>query len=343
MKTISTSANESNSLNAGLYVLQQTIGFAFQAALRAATKLNIAEYLADGPKTTQQLAQETGCREKTLRQILRLLASRQIFESLSDSRFAINPQAEFLREKHPFSLHQAILMLTDQTFWMPFYQLSDIALKTPVFENLFGCSFFEYWEKNTDLPDNFHNGMSSMSTIENHSAVKHYMFPENTTVADIAGGFGGLLLNVLRQNPTVQGILFDKEHVLKNHILHSLNDDPRWMLYPGSFFDKCPEADIYLLKYISHDWPDEKVVEILRTIRRAMKNSSKLLLIDCVISDDNKPYFGKELDLFCLHLSSEAGGHTKTEFEALFAQAGLKLNQIISTDSHIYIIEALPI
>ncbi|RXN73361.1 methyltransferase [Providencia rettgeri] len=343
MKDSSTVTNKPDDLSAGVYVLQQTIGFMFQAALRAAAKLNLAEHLESGPKTSEQLAQELGCRERTIRQILRLLASHRIFISLGDSRFALNPEAEFLKADHPFSLRQAILMVTDQTFWMPSYQLSDIALKKPVFEDLFGGSFFEYWEKNANLPDNFHNGMSSFSAIENNSVVRHYDFNENIVVADIAGGFGGLLLEVLKNNPTVQGILFDREHVLENNILHLLEDDSRWETCPGSFFEKCPEADIFLLKYISHDWPDDKVVEILKTIRRAMKQSSKLLLIDCVIGDDDKPYFGKELDLLCINLSADGGGHTKAEFEALFAKSGLKLNRIIDTDTHVYIIEVLPV
>ncbi|EMT6577582.1 methyltransferase [Providencia rettgeri] len=335
--------NKSCELSASQYVLQQAIGFSYQAALRAAVQLNLAEHLESGPKTAKQLAQEIGGRERTLNQILRLLASHRIFESVGNSRFALNLEARFLTANHPYSLRQAVLMLTDQTFWMPLYQLGELALKQPVFENLFGCNFFEYWEKNADLADNFHNGMSSMSALENHYVVKHYNFPENATVADIAGGFGSLLLEVLQQNPTVNGILFDREHVLENHVLHALNDSSRWTLYPGSFFEKCPDADIFLLKYISHDWPDEQVVEILTTIRRAMKETAKLLLVDCIVADDNTPDFGKELDLICIQLSSEGGEHTKAEFEALFSQAGLKLNQIISTGTHVKLIEVLPI
>ncbi len=133
--------NKFDELRASQHVLQQAIGYAYQAALRAAVQLNLAEHLANSPKTAQQLAQETGGSERTLHQILRLLASRQIFESLSDSRFGLNSQAQFLLADHPFSLRQAVLMLTDKTFWMPLYQLRDTALKQPVFENLFGNTF----------------------------------------------------------------------------------------------------------------------------------------------------------------------------------------------------------
>jgi hypothetical protein len=73
-----------------------------------------------------------------------------------------------------------------------------------------------------------------------------YYFPEGASVIDIAGGFGNLLLTVLRRNPSLHGILFDQEKVLAGNRLHLLEDDTRWGTVAGSFFEQCPQADIYL-------------------------------------------------------------------------------------------------
>ncbi|CFQ09714.1 putative O-methyltransferase [Yersinia enterocolitica] len=104
--------------------------------------------------------------------------------------------------------------------------------------------------------------MSSLSAVENPGLLRSYHFPENATVADIAGGIGGLLLRVLQANPSLHDILFDQEPVLVKNCLGELGDDLRWRLQSGNFFVSCPVADIYLLKNIIHDWPDEKVVVI---------------------------------------------------------------------------------
>ncbi|WP_286145783.1 methyltransferase, partial [Shigella sp. FC1967] len=61
----------------------------------------------------------------------------------------------------------------------------------------------------------FQAGMSSLSKIENYFIIKNYEFPENKIVTDIAGGLGGLLLEVLKENPTLKGQLFEHEHVLE--------------------------------------------------------------------------------------------------------------------------------
>ncbi|GAB1439306.1 O-methyltransferase [Providencia sp.] len=343
MNTTSEFLNKTENMDAAVRVIEKATGYMFQAALRASVKLNIAEYLKDGPKTSNELAKIIGGKPKVIHKTLRILTAHGIFKIQDDLRFALTPEAEFLLADHPYSLRQAVLMLTDETFWMPIHDLDKIILGEPVFKDLFKYPFFEYWKKNVHLSDNFDVGMSSMSRVENQYVVNTYNFPDNIVIVDIAGGLGVLLLEVLKKNPTTKGILFDQPHVLQQTILPLLGDDSRWSTYPGSFFEKCPEADIYLLKYITHDWPEDNVVEILKTIRRAMKPTSKLLLIDCIVADDNKPNIGNEIDLICLSLSPEGGEHTIKEFETLLNNADLKLNKIIDTPCHIHILEALPI
>lgn len=85
------------------------------------------------------------------------------------------------------------------------------------------------------------------------------------------------------------------------------------LLFNTSFFESCPPADFYLLKYIVHDWPDEKATEILRNCRKAMLPNGKVLIMDNLIQEDNKPHFGKNMDI--LMLGSFDGGRERTEAE----------------------------
>lgn len=335
--------NELTSMKEAQYILEQTIGFAFQAALRAAVELNLADHMEHESKTAEQIAIETNTDAKVLKRILRLLASRNIFTCENGTHFTLTPSAKLLLSSHPYSVRQAILWLTDKTFWVSSNQLSQYASGKNVFEELYGTSYFEYWGKNTDNINGADEGIASLSKIENYFTLKEYSFPQNVVIADIGGGLGGLLLQVLENNPTTKGILFDQRHVINKHILHKLNNHNRWTTQAGSFFEKCPEADIYLLKYITHNWEDHKIVQILKTIRQAMKATSKLLIIECIVYNDNQPYFGNKLDILCMTVFHTAGEHTEDQFNMLLTQADLKINRIIPTESHIYIIEAIPI
>nr|WP_244182450.1 methyltransferase [Xenorhabdus beddingii] len=324
-----------------VYLLNQTVGYTYQAALRAAAALGIADHLVDEPKTAHELAQAVGAQEQQLYRMLRLLATRDIFCEIEENKFALTPAAEFLRTDTHYSLRAAVLMLTDKTVWNPLGDVVESVRGNPAFKHIYGLSFFDYWAQSDRRTDDFHAGMSSMSVVENLFLVRSYDFPENATVVDVAGGFGGLLLEVLQANTTLKGILFDQPYVLERHKLGALGDDTRWELASGDFFESCPPGDIYLLKYIMHDWSDEQCVRILRNCREAMAPNGRILVMDPVIPSGNMPHTGKELDLLCMGIYEGGRERTEDELRQLLANAGLKLNRVINTDFYISIVEAI--
>ncbi|EOI6441563.1 methyltransferase [Yersinia enterocolitica] len=334
-----TPENEKNAF----YLLEQVAEFSYQASLRAVAVLGIADNLLDGPKTAKELADKIGVEALPLHRVLRLLATRNIFKEIAGQRFELTPAAEFLCQSSPHSLREAVLMITDETFWLPLSLAADSVRGHCAFNQVFGTSFFEYWSKpeNQASDYDFHSGMSSLSAVENPGLVRSYNFPENITVADIAGGIGGLLLRVLQANPSLHGILFDQEPVLVKNCLSELGDDSRWRLQSGNFFASCPVADIYLLKNIIHDWPDEKAVVILQNCRKAMRANGKVLIIDALIQEDNQPHYGKSMDIMMLACLDGGRERTETELQGLLADADLRINRIIATDGFLSIVEAV--
>ncbi len=326
-----------------LALLEFSMGFVWHAALRAAVILGVAEQLTAHAQTVDQLAATLHTDSGRLRRILRILAARGIFHYAEDDVISLTPMAELLCAEHPWSLRNAVLMLTDKTFWLPALDLAETVRGGDAFQQLFGTAFYDYWAQQDQASgDNvFHRGMYAMSRVENEVLVRAYDFPPQVTVADIAGGYGNLLLNILRHNPTVKGILFDRAEVLAGNILHQLNDDSRWSLMAGSFFESCPSADIYVLKYIVMDWVSEKALQILKNCRKAMPAQGKVLLLEpCIAPTDNE---AGSYAVDMLLLTSFAGGQVRTpeELETLFSAAGLKLNRIIRTESWLSIIEAV--
>lgn len=329
----------------GMCLLEQSMGFVWQAALRAVAVLGVADLLVEGKKSVKQLAKELNVDGDYLHRIMRLLSSRGVFNELSETEYGLSHSAQFLRSDHEFSLRAAVLMLTDQTFWQPAARMDEILQGKPVFNSLFFKPFYDYWQRDDTVTGSniFHAGMASMSSVENETITGSYSFPENAVVADIAGGLGNLLLAILRRNPTLTGILFDQKDVLERNRLSLLNDNRRWKTVEGSFFEACPAADIFLLKYILMDWPDEKAIQILQCCRNAMKDNSRLLIFEPLIKKENNQQGRFEIDL--LLLTSFDGGRARTEpeYQVLFEQTNLKLNKIIDTGSYLSILEVIPV
>ena len=106
-------------------ILNVTLGLALPGCLRVAAELNIADHLADGPLSVTALAERTGSDPDNLRRILRMLALNGIFTGTDDDSYRLSPDAEFLRRDHPCSQRDAVLTLTDNTYWSTIGQLNE--------------------------------------------------------------------------------------------------------------------------------------------------------------------------------------------------------------------------
>jgi hypothetical protein len=171
------------------------------------------------------------------------------------------------------------------------------------------------------------------------SVVKAYDFSGFKVVGDIGGGRGHLLRAVLDATPNAKGILFDLPHVLGQASAAT----ERLTIQGGDFFkDALPACDAYMLMNVIHDWTDADAVRILKAIRKAAPATAKLLLIESLLPEKPEPHPVYMLDIVMLAV---VGGRERkrSEYEALFGEAGFRLERVIPTGSGMDIIEAVPV
>lgn len=98
------------------------------------------------------------------------------------------------------------------------------------------------------------------------------------------------------------------------------------------------DGDAYLLKYILHDWDDERSIAILRACRQAMAADGRLLVIELLIPPGNGPSYAKSQDV---NMLTNLGGRERTEVEygALFTAAGFALTTTIPIHGELHLIE----
>ncbi len=323
-------------------IVDLSCGFIVSAALSAVAELGVADRLEQGPLSAASLAEELGVDAQSLYRVLRLLASVEVFSEDDSGLFSLTPAAENLRTNVPGSLRNAVLMLTQRTFWAPAGELVETVRtgKTP-FDRIFGAPFFDYLKRDATQGARFHRGMSSLSDLENGPIVGSYDFTPFRRVVDVGGGHGGFLIEVLKAAPQVRGVLFDHRHVLVEARIAQAGFADRCELVEGDLFKSMPSgADAYVLKRILHDWSDEVCVRILRNCREAMAEHGRVLVVDTVIPPGNTPHGGKVLDLLMM-ASLPGRERTEEEFAKLFAQAGLRLTRVIHTPAMLSITEAV--
>jgi hypothetical protein len=318
-------------------------GFWISRALYVAAKLRIADLIGAAARTPESVAPLAQVNADALRRVLRLLASVGVFMEDAEGRFTNTPGSELLKIDAPGSLHGFIVMLGEKESWRAWEEiLHSVRTGEPAFTRAFGCSLFEYFEQNPAAARMFDEAMLSRGAQDDDAIRQTFDFAGAREIVDVGGGRGSLLAAVLEAQPAAHGTLFERGHVAQ---AAEASFEPalrsRCRFAAGDFFtDRLPsEADVYILKKVIHDWPDEPARRILTSCQAAMSEHSILLVIEPVVPLGNEPSFAKLLDLFMLVWP---GGRERTaaEHSALLASAGLRLCRIIPTSAPISILEA---
>ena len=125
------------------------------------------------------------------------------------------------------------------------------------------------------------------------------------------GGANGALLRLLQQaNPALRGIVFDRPDVAAAVAADIAGD--RTEVVGGDFFEALPAADLYLLKFILHDWDDESCVKILSRCREAMVPGGRIAIIDFLIGDRDDPGVMALMDLNMLAVAAARNAHLRS-------------------------------
>jgi ubiquinone/menaquinone biosynthesis C-methylase UbiE len=320
---------------------QMITGYWISQAIYAAAKFGIADHLKDGPKTVGELASATSTNPDALYRLLRALASVGIFTEGASRHFSLTPLAEPLRSDIAGSKRALALMCGDEQYraWAEI----DYSVRTGriAFDKIFGKPIFDYLGEHPDKARIFDAAMVGTHGREANAILNAYDFSGIGVVADIGGGNGSQLTEILTKHDKIKGILFDLSHVIERakERIHGLGLLDRCKFVSGSFFDAVPDgADAYILRHIIHDWDDEKCLTILRNCHRAMPPASTLLIIESIIPPGNEPFLGKFLDL---HMLLIPGGKERTqdEYRTLFERAGFELKRIVPTGTEVSIVE----
>lgn len=324
-------------------IMQMAMGFIVSQALAVAARLEIADLLKDGAKTPRELAELTATHEPSLYRLLRALASVGVLQKDGES-FSNTALGDVLRSDHPASMRAALHMMGDPEHWNSHGNMQQ-SVKTGeiAFDYTFGMPVFPYFAQNPAAAEVFDRSMTSFSAAVAEAVSSVYDFSQAKTIADIAGGHGILLAKVLQKNPSAKGVLFEQPQVLEGNILTKEGVAERTELVSGNFFAEIPVvADIYLMKFIIHDWNDEQSITILSNLAKSAPKGAKVLLVETVVEeDDNAPSLSKVMDLNMLVMT---GGKERTpsEYAALFEKTGFELVKVYPT-APLQIVEAVKI
>ncbi|MFD9963236.1 methyltransferase [Amycolatopsis sp. NPDC058986] len=272
-------------------------------AVRAIVELEVPDALAGGPRTVAEIAAATNTQPDPLYRMLRAVAATGILTEGGDGRFALTRLSTGLASGVDGGSRDMLLFATDPMFWRPYENLAHTARTgETAFSATFGMSFYDYLKANPDSAALFNRAM-----VQNHwpltdQLIAEFDFGRFPRIADIGGGKGQFLAQILRLHPGSTGVLADQPHTVAEatEVLEKAGVADRVTVVPTDFFVEVPAGcDAYFVKHTLHNWDDAEAERILRRIREAIggNDAARLLILDQVLRGPGEWDNGKLIDV----------------------------------------------
>ena len=330
-------------LPAHAQIIQMGTAYWVSQFVITAAEMRLADHLADGPRSAQELAAVTGTNPRALHRFMRTLASLGVLADSGGGRFAVTPLGAALKTDAPGSARSTVLAMGGSVIRQAFAEFRySLETGNTALEKVAGMPFFDYLAQHPDEAAQFSEAMVGIHGAEPPAVAAAYDFSTCGTIVDVGGATGNMLGHILKRHPKPRGVLFDRPHVVTDApaLLRAHGVEDRVTIEHGNFFERVPPGgDAYILSHIIHDWNEEQCLTILGNCRSAMKPGARLLLVEFVLPEGDVPHFGKIADMVMLVVP---GGEERTgpEYGVLLAAAGLKMTRVVPTASDVSIVEA---
>lgn len=290
------------------HLMAEVLSHHTSAALGFVAKAGIADVIAQADRMlmhVDDIARAIDSHPTRVCHALRLLAHDGIFTEVDEGTFANNRASMQLLGASPVKqwiLFQSWYSLgfaskvpdtwCDPTKAKSFEQVDSAANAAWRYSDK-GYDDFWNWvgQEHLTYAQTFGSALESFGQINTMGVLADYPWHSlraGSVVVDCGGGAGHLLLPILKQHPTLRGVVQDRAEIVpaarQNFQSHLPQAEVEFDAI--DFFKEQPrrQADVYMLRWILHDWSDERAVALLKQQAAAMGAHSKMIVIDALIA-----------------------------------------------------------
>ncbi len=312
---------------------------ALQAMLHAVASTRLLDQWDSQAVRLEDLAARSGTDEARLGRLIHLLASQGVLDIAPDGTICHTSRSRALQTMHASTLVQGMALQAG-------LRLGE-ALQTgkTAFEVCFGKPVFEYLAANPEQADHFAQRMSQITVHDEPLILAQLEFDPFRLAVDVGGSHGTLLLGLLAKHPSARGIVFDLPDVAARAAerLRSHPQGDRIEAAGGDFLRAVPDGgDLYLLKQILHNWDDAQCIAILKSLRKSIVPSGRIVVIERLLPETIAPDMAFDFDILMM-IWSTGRERSLTQFRELLANAGFAVDKVTVNPRRMSLIEAIPV
>jgi hypothetical protein len=289
----------------------------------------LADALGNNWRDPGGLACELGLDPVVTTRFVDAAVAARLMQLGGDGRVRLTKVGAPLCRDHPYSIASWVAFLADPDTAAAYAHL-DAQLREGAqpsgYRRTFGQSLWEYFAERPAGGARFADAMRQLSALDQAALVRAYPWPRRGVICDIAGGIGHLLAAILERRRDVRGILLDVPEVIDEAegFFRTRGLADRIERRAGDFFSALDaRADVYIMKWILHDWSDDACRDILKRVRATMPSGSKVVTIDLHREPGRPNTITSMNDLLMLMLFEGGRERSPEEVHGLMRDAGL--------------------
>jgi acetylserotonin N-methyltransferase len=293
----------------------------------AAVELGVFDQLEHAPSDTAALAAKIGADAGALERLLDACVGLGFLDK-HDGRYANSAVASvYLTRTSDRALTGYILYSNDVLFRM-WSNLEDAVREgSHRWKQAFGLegAIFDHFFKTDEATRAFLMGMHAFGLISSPAVIAAFDLSGFRRLVDLGGATGHLAIAACERYPELRAVVFDLPRVLKVARSEMARSPvaARIELIAGDFFTGAlPEADLFAVGRILHDWSEEKVHALLAKIHARLPQGGGLLIAEKLLEEDKSGPTWAHMQSLNMLVCTEGRERTLGEYRALLERAG---------------------
>jgi len=294
-----------------------------------AVSIGVFEHLRAGAATAHELASRCAVEREPMQRLLDACAGLGLLEKTAGTYRNTDLASTYLLRDSPLSLAGYILY-SDKILYPMWAHLDDAVRQgSNRFEQTFGPEakggIFQHLLNTEELARTFFRGMHSYGTLSSPEIVRLFNLARFRRVCDLGGGTGHLTIAACERYGAMEGILFDLPRALEQSrpFVAASRAAGRIRLHAGDFFeDSLPQADLYMLSRILHDWSEERIRRLLTKTFESLPPGGGILIVEMVLDEDRLGPVSALMQSLNMLVVTEGRERTFSEYRGLLEEAG---------------------
>ena len=295
----------------------------------AAVSLGVFDLLEGKPVGAAALAAEIQVEAEPLERLLDACVGLKLLQR-KGAAYKNEPVAStYLCRDSKRALTGYILYSNDVLFRLWSHLEDAVREGTPRWKQEFGIEggIFDHFFRTEEAKQTFLQGMHGLGLLSSPEVVEAFDLSRFRQLVDLGGATGHLAIAACERYPDLRAVVFDLPQVIQVARAHAGRSHAaqRVEVIAGDFFqDKLPEADLFAVGRILHDWSEVKIHKLLAKVYRRLPAGGSVLISEKLLREDKTGPSSAQLQSLNMLVCTEGTERTLVEYCRLLEAAGFR-------------------